>query len=222
MLSVCGPGKCVPWTGLPAGTSVQYSARALRGRMDRHLYQVTLILADKGFDQSAMGCTICWWRPVSTYTSCSAVPSKAAEGTHCRQSPDCSYLMIPQKKKVKTTIFEEHLIIQEKLHRSCSWQITLRLGLSEPPLWGGRGSWHRGSRRRSILSILCTDDAVKLVKEIRFASGFEHWLVPRLWAWKDSCLEKSRGDRGHREAGNSFMKTRIKQFERKRHFHNRH
>ena len=30
-------------------------------------------------------------------------------------------------------IFEEHVITQEKWHRSYSWQMTLRLGLSEPP-----------------------------------------------------------------------------------------
>ena len=30
-------------------------------------------------------------------------------------------------------ILEEHVVTQEKWHRSCSWQMTLRLGLSEPP-----------------------------------------------------------------------------------------
>ena len=41
--------------------------------------------------------------------------------------------MIPPTKKVTTMILEEHVVTQEKWHRSCSWQMTLRLGLSEPP-----------------------------------------------------------------------------------------
>ena len=44
-----------------------------------------------------------------------------------------SYLMIPPTKKVTTMIFEEHVATQEKWHRSYSWQMTSRLGLSEPP-----------------------------------------------------------------------------------------
>ena len=30
-------------------------------------------------------------------------------------------------------IFEKHMVTQEKWHRSYAWQMTLRLGLSEPP-----------------------------------------------------------------------------------------
>ena len=41
--------------------------------------------------------------------------------------------MIPPTKKVTTIIFEEHVVTQEKWQRSYSWQMTLRLGLSEPP-----------------------------------------------------------------------------------------
>ena len=41
--------------------------------------------------------------------------------------------MISQTKNVTTIIFEEHVVTQEKWHRSHSWQMTLRLGLSEPP-----------------------------------------------------------------------------------------
>ena len=45
-----------------------------------------------------------------------------------------SYLMIPPTDKVTTMIFEEHVVTQEKWHRSYSWQMTLRLGLIEPPV----------------------------------------------------------------------------------------
>ena len=43
------------------------------------------------------------------------------------------YLMIPPTEKVTTMICEEHVVTQEKWHRSFSWQMTFRLGLSEPP-----------------------------------------------------------------------------------------
>ena len=36
-------------------------------------------------------------------------------------------------KKVPTMIFEEYVATQKKWHRSYSWQMTLRLGLSVPP-----------------------------------------------------------------------------------------
>ena len=41
--------------------------------------------------------------------------------------------MIPKTKKVTAMVFEEHVVTHEKWHRSYPWQMTLRLGLSEPP-----------------------------------------------------------------------------------------
>ena len=35
-------------------------------------------------------------------------------------------------EKVETMIFEEHVVTHEKWFRSYSWQMTLRLGLSDP------------------------------------------------------------------------------------------
>ena len=54
-----------------------------------------------------------------------------------RQSaPECivyTYLMIPPMKKVATMLFEERMVTYEKWLKYFSWQMTLRLKLSEPP-----------------------------------------------------------------------------------------
>ena len=41
--------------------------------------------------------------------------------------------MIPPTKKVATIVFEARMVKLENWLKSFSWQITLRLGLSEPP-----------------------------------------------------------------------------------------
>ena len=41
--------------------------------------------------------------------------------------------MIPRTKKVATMFFEECTVTHEEWLKSLSWQMTLRLGLSEPP-----------------------------------------------------------------------------------------
>ena len=44
-----------------------------------------------------------------------------------------SYLRTPPTKKVETMFFEERWVTHEKWHIPFSWQMTLRLGLNEPP-----------------------------------------------------------------------------------------
>ena len=41
--------------------------------------------------------------------------------------------MIPPTKKVTTMVFEERMVTDEKWLKPISWQMTLRLELSEPP-----------------------------------------------------------------------------------------
>ena len=41
--------------------------------------------------------------------------------------------MIPPTKKVATMVFEELMVTHQKLPNSFTWQMTLRLELSEPP-----------------------------------------------------------------------------------------
>ena len=47
--------------------------------------------------------------------------------------------MIPPTKKVASMVFVERMVTHKKWLKSFSWQMTLMLGLSEPPCGGPSG-----------------------------------------------------------------------------------